>query len=95
MQHNIGQVLLKLVEDTNQKRSREYIQSLYNKMVAEYIPRDIAIEVIDIMYLEESLLKTAILERVEAEIIKESNRQRVGSANQTAQARGHQGTSGL
>jgi hypothetical protein len=77
MKRTIAQVLQKLVEDINQKRSKEFIQSLHAKMVAETVPRDIAIEVIDILYLEESLLKTAILERVEAEIIKESNRQRV------------------
>lgn len=77
MRKTIAQVLQKLVEDVNQKRSKEFVQALYAKMVAETVPRDIAMEVIDILYLEESLVKSAILERVEAEIIKESNRQRV------------------
>ncbi len=74
---NIAQILQKLVEDSNQRKSKETIQSIYNKMIAEFVPRNFAIEVIDIMYLEESLLKTAIVERVEAAVIRESNRQRV------------------
>lgn len=81
MRRNIAQILQRLVEDTNQKRSREVIQSIYHKMLTEFVPRDIAIEIIDVLYLEESLLKTAILERVEADVIKESNRQRVAWAD--------------
>lgn len=77
MRRNIAQILQKLVEELYQKRSKEFIQSTYNKMLAEFVPRDLAVEVVDILYQEESMLKTAILERVEAEVIKESNRQRV------------------
>ena len=76
MRDNISQILLRILEDMNAKKSKEFISNIHQKMQADCIPKEIANEIIDILYVEESLLKTALMDRIETEIIKESNRQR-------------------
>ena len=76
MKETFAQLLLRIIEDNNPKKSKDTINNLYQKCLTEFLPKDIAIEIIDILYIEESLLKTAILDRIDVEIIKESQRQR-------------------
>ena len=76
MKDNIGLVLLRILETFHQKKSKEFVSGLFQKIQSEFIPKDIAIELIDVLYSEESLLKTAILERVELEITRDSKEQR-------------------
>ena len=81
MKDNINQILLRIFEDSNQKRNREFILQGFQKMQSDTITKEFALKIIDILYSEESLIKTAITDRVEAEIIKDANKQRNKSIN--------------
>lgn len=70
MKENINQILLRIVEDLNPKKSKEHISQVFQKMKSGLIEKNVAFDVIDVLYSEESLLKNAILERIEAEIIR-------------------------
>lgn len=92
MKDNVSQVLLKVIEENNPRKSHDSIAKIYERMRAETIPKEIATQVIEVLYVEESLLKTAISDRVDAEITREISKQRGQSGKKSEEERGGQGT---
>ena len=91
MKDNVSQVLLKLIEENNPRKLRDSIVQIYQQMRAETIPKEIVTKVIQVLYVEESLLKTAILDRVDAEITREISKQHGQSGKKSEEERRSQG----
>ena len=72
---NLAETLKNVVQNIHGKKSAEWILKIYETIKSEMLPLDIAVEIIEVMYTGESLLKTAVLERVEAEVRRETQKQ--------------------
>ena len=66
---------MSIVQNTHSKKSPEWVLKIYEGMKSDGLSADLAVEIIEVMYPDESLLKTRILERVDVEVHRETQKQ--------------------
>ena len=89
---NLTETLKNVVQNIHGKKSAEWTLKIYEGMKSDTVPADVAVEIIEVMYSQESFLKTTILERVEVEVRRETQKQLRELIKQTAETRTTQRT---